>query len=129
MRAVRFLIAVTGSQLGDVPEHVIGRRLAIVATSMAMVDVGWSMVTGGATGVDQVATKWAAEHDVEHRAVEAVGLFAGPQRNRLLLDLMRSAFDQGWAARLECFPTDASASAWELVKLCKGNGFPYTVTM
>lgn len=127
-RAVRVLIAVAGSQLDDVPEHVVTRRLAIVATSMAMVEIGWSMLHGGAPGVETVAAAWAVEHGIECLAVEASGMFAGPKRNRLMLDLMLDALGQGWAARLECFPTSVSTSAWDLVKLCKANGISYTVT-
>lgn len=127
-RAVRFLIAVAGSQLDDVPEHLVTGRLTIVATSMEMVGAEWSMLHGGASGVEAVAATWAASHGIECGAVEAAGIFAGPMRNRRMLDLMLDALGQGWAVRLECFPTSVSTSAWELVKLCQGNGISYTVT-
>lgn len=124
------LVVIAGSQRDDVPEHRVTRRLGVIAVACAMVETPWSVLLVGSEGVCAVAAVWAAEHGVECAPVEAPpGLFAAADRNRLAFDLMVRAFDSGWTARCEVFPTSTARAAWEMVRLCQGNGIPLTLNM
>lgn len=130
-RAVRFLIAVAGSSLGDVRPEVVTRRLQTVATSMAMAGIEWSVLTGGAPGAETVAADWAAAAGVEVRRLPpppANDPWGELRRNQDMLGWMGKALEQGWAVRLEAFPSRLSSDVREMVKLCRANGYPTETT-
>lgn len=132
-RAVRFLIIVSGSHYGDVAPETVTGRLASVGMWMQELETPWSIVHGGAPGVDAVAASWAAATGVDVGCIEAdwatAKAWAGPQRNRKLLEVAQRALDNGWAVRLEAFPSRLSKGTWDMKRLCEANGILTKVTV